>query len=187
MARTRFVRLINRTTVPLDCMFDGFPDVVPPGYKVEKRAKTDKDGEPIVKAGQPVMEDVIVGTGPNGEPGDYVVEYHAAEAYVRQHPIMGSADPNSIDAADTEYLLGVEGWGHDISHVEQSNALELIDTSLLGEERQKGRTVVKIAGSRRESKANITGRKIAANKRRAAMGEALVNPYGMDLRQFSGR
>lgn len=179
MARTRFVDVVNRSTKPLDCMFDGVPEVIPPGYKVitTQVAKTNRKGEPIKgDDGQPVMEDreTVVGAGLNGDPLSYRVDYAAAEAYIRQHPIMGTADPNSVDARDTDYLLAVPAWEDDYSHAEQSTAIELIDRSLLPEDRQTVKTV-DVRGKRRDvSKAAITDRKIKANKRRAALDMGLI-------------
>ncbi len=160
--RVRTVRIVNRSTLPLDCMFDGVPDVVPPGYKTV--AKLDEKGNPTKK-----LE--VVGTGANGEPAFHVVEYSAAETYIRQHPIMGTSDPTSVDAKDTDYLIGCIEWGDEISHVEQSDALELINRSMLPDDRQNIQ-VLNIAGGRREvaSASVIHDRKVKANKRKAMMG-----------------
>ncbi len=184
MARTRLVHIVNRTTRPLDCMFDGAPEVIPPGY-VEVRSrvpKLDKNGKEILdtKTGETVLLDhvEIVGAGPNGEPLAYQVEYAAAEAYIRQHPIMGTSDPTSVDARDTDYLLGVVAWGQEISHAEQSDVIELIDRSRLGDDRQNIE-VRNVAGKRRDtSPGAVTDRKIKENKRRAAL-DAGENPNGI--------
>jgi hypothetical protein len=180
MARTRLVAIVNRTTEPLDCMFDGVPEVIKPGYKKGLVPKKDKNGDAVVKNGEPQMEEGIIGAGRDGEPDSQQVEFSAAECYIRQHPIMGTADPLSMDAHDTEYLLGVEAWGHDIGPAEQSDADELIDRSMLPEDRQNI-TRVNVKGKRRTpSRAAITGRKIAENKRRAGL-DAGPNPNGIRL------
>lgn len=127
MARRRLVEIVNRTTEPLDVMYDGTPDVIPPGYKI---VPGEKEGE--TKA---------VGAGERGEPLTFTCDYFAAEAYKRQHPRMGTQDPFSVDARDTDYLLGVEEWGDDISHLEQSDADELIDRTALPDHRQNAEVV----------------------------------------------
>jgi hypothetical protein len=180
MARTRLVQIVNRTTGPLDCMFDGVPEVIPAGYKRALVPKLNANGDAIVKDGQAVMVEEIVGAGRDGEPLEHTVEFSAAEAYIRQHPIMGTADPASVDARDTDYLLGVEAWGHDIDHQEQSNSRELIDRSLLPDDRQNIK-FVNVRGKRRDvSPGAITSRKIKENKRRAALVDPrLTNPNGI--------
>lgn len=182
--------IVNRTLKPLDVMFDGVPEVIPAGYRVvtatQKVPKRNAEGKALKAAdtGEPLYEDKpvekVIGAAHDGAPLTYPVEYAAAEAYIRQHPIMGTADPNSIDARDTQYLLGVEAWGHDVSHVEQSDAIELIDRSMLPDDRQVIE-VRNIAGKRRDvSRAAITDRKISENKRRAAL-DAGDNPNGIRL------
>lgn len=126
MARPRIVHLVNRTTEPLDCMYDGIPEVIPPGYQ-----RVEKDG----------AEARVVGANEDGTPYQHAVEYFSAEAYKRQHPRMGTQDPFSVDARDTEYLLGIPEWGDEISHAEQTAADELIDRTMLPPQRQQARTV----------------------------------------------
>ena len=197
MARTQMVWIVNRTTGPLDCMFDGIPEVIPPGYRSEMVPAFDKKGNQVLeKNGDEKFEEKIVGIGGGafndkkfaaeyaevGDPYVHHVEYAAAEAYIRQHPIMGTQDPLSVDARDTDYLLGVVGWGHEIGHVEQSDAIELLDRTLLSDERQSGTTVINVAGKRRDvSKGAIRDRKQKENKRRAAL-DAGENPNGIHLR-----
>lgn len=168
MARVKWVEIVNRTTIPLDVMFDGVPDVVPPGYKVEGEG----DDARVVPAGR------------DGKPATHICELHAAECYKRQHPLMGSQDPFSLDANDTIYLLGVEGWGDEVSYIEQNvDARELIDRSLLPPDRQNVQ-VVDVPGSRRiVNKMAKQARKkamVERNKRRARYVEtALKNPIGI--------
>lgn len=180
MARTRLVQIINRTMGPLDCMFDGVPEVIKPGYKLGMVPKLDKNGDPVVKDGAIQMIPGAVGAGRDEQPDEQTVEFAAAEAYVRQHPIMGTSDPNSVDARDTEYLLGVPAWGHDVFPTEQTDADELIDRSLLPDDRQNVKRI-SVKGKRRSaSRSAIVGRKIAENKRRAGM-DAGYNPNGIKL------
>ncbi len=121
--RIRLVQIVNRTTDYLDCMFDGVPEKIPAGYREL----------PPEQEGQPPR---IIGAGPDGGPYLHTVEYFAAECYKRQHPRMGTQDPFSVDARDTEYLMGVPEWGDDISHLEQTDADELLDRTLLPIQRQ---------------------------------------------------
>lgn len=121
--RVRLVHVVNRTTEYLDCMYDGVPEKVPAGYR---------ELPPELEGGPPI----IVGAGPDGGPLFHTVEFFAAECYKRQHPRMGTQDPFSVDARDTEYLIGIPEWGDDISHVEQTDADELIDRTLLPAHRQ---------------------------------------------------
>lgn len=167
MARTKWVEIVNRTTYPLDVIFDGVPDVVPPGYKVEGEGENAR----------------VVPAGRDGKPLTHIVELHAAECWKRQHPLMGSQDPNSTDANDTIYLLGVEGWGDEISYIEQSDCRELIDRSLLPPDRRNV-TVVDVPGARRlpnkQAKKFRKAEMVARNKRRARYTDAaLKNPVGI--------
>src|SRR5262252_9280221 len=191
MARTRFVHIVNRTTGPLDCTWDGVPIVLAPGYKRVQEPvmdpahpdlqKLDKNKNPMfTEKFVPVDEHGNEVEGPN-PPGQYV-EYYEAEGCKRQHPIMGTSDPNSADARDGEFLVGVVEWGDDIDHVEQSDAIENINRSLLSEDRQN--IVVRdVAGTRRKPDPKaVTDRKIKANKRRAFTDMRLTNPTGMEIR-----
>jgi hypothetical protein len=150
MARERLVEIVNRTTEPLDVMFDGCPDVVRPGYKV-----IEVEGE----------GPKIVGAGHDGAPATHVCGIHAAEAYKRQHPRMGTQDPHSVDANDTEYLIGVEAWGDDIEATEQTGSDELIDRLQLPEQRRNA-TVVPIGTN--ESPRSTRSKKQAKEARKAA-------------------
>jgi hypothetical protein len=156
MAKTRLVRIVNRTTMPLDVMYDGAPDVIPPGY-----AEVDDPDRPGEKR--------IVGAADDGLPLGYPCEYFAAEAYKRQHPLMGSQDPNSVDARDTEYLLGVAEWGDEVTPLEQSGADELIDRKLLPQHRQNATLVSFASGGvtrdARDRKARKDARKAKTKER----------------------
>jgi hypothetical protein len=199
VARNKFVRLVNRSTQPLDCMWDGVPFVVKPGYREDVRPimdPNDPDVPLLDRQKRPRTETVYVPLDDRGrdlpldaEPEGQLVEYAEAEGAIRQHPIMGSADPNSINARDTDYLLAVAAWGDDVSHIEQSDAIELLDRSLLGEDRQNI-SVRQVAGARRAPRpSDVTDKKIAANKKRDRMlrrsdvvDPSLVNPTGLEMR-----
>lgn len=182
--RVRLVQIVNRTTDYLDCMYDGVPEKVPAGYR---EVPGEMEGDPPR----------IIGAGPDGGPLLHTVEYYAAECYKRQHPRMGTQDPFSVDARDTEYLMGIPEWGDDISHVEQTDADELIDRTLLPAHRQNA---VKIDLGRnegdqprvlespktkrakkeaRKSRAKLKGK--AQDNRRARFGAAQnsPNPFGI--------
>lgn len=114
-AKLRIVHVVNRTLEPLDVMWDGVPKVIPPGYKK--------------------LEDgTIVGTGPEGMPHREPCEYYMAHASKTQHPVPGTLDPEVHNAF--ECYTGVVEWGDDISYREPSAAIELLDRSLLPENRQ---------------------------------------------------
>ncbi len=173
MARTRIVHIVNRTTEPLDVMYDGVPDIVPAGYtEVREDEKS-----------------TFFGAGHDGAPLAYPCEYFAAEAYKRQHPRMGTQDPGSVDARDTEYLLGVEAWGDDITHVEQTESLELIDRTMLPAHRQNAQQVDFSTGKhqrvnakeKKEARKKRSKMKAEAqsNRRRQFVDNKLKNPTGM--------
>lgn len=182
--RPRFVRIVNRTTKELFCMDDGMPEVIAPGYKAVP--VLDEKGKPKTQKvkGQtlPVVE--IVGANPDGTPFAQVVEYYAAERYKRQHPIMGTANPNSVDARDTDYLLGVLEWDDDIEHQEQSDSVELIDRSMLDDDKQVVK-VLRLAGRKAIPTSVVLDRQEKANRRRIAdsrYNNGQGNPFGMETR-----
>ena len=123
----RMVTAVNRTTGPLDAMFDGQPVVIPAGYAVVEK---DVDGK---------KRQEIVGTGPGGAPKGLPLPYFAAEMVKRQNPVMGTEDPEAPNVFDS--LVGILEWGDDISHIEQSDALERIDRELLDDEAQSARPI----------------------------------------------
>jgi hypothetical protein len=114
--KERIVHACNRTTVKLEVMHDGMVWPIRPGYCRNA-------------AGE------IVGADENGNPshdGRVFLEplpYFAAERAKRQNPVMGTADPHN--SRDFVSMIGVPKWGDDYSHLEQSDAPELIDTSML--------------------------------------------------------
>ena len=180
MARARLVQIVNRTTLPLDCMFDGIPEVIKPGYVFQPNGETDANGREL---GDVVPAGADGKPSKDGEPYGHSCTVHEAECYKRQHPIMGTQDPNSTDSRDTEYLLGVEAWGDEIDHVEQSDAIELLDRSQLPDDRQNIR-VRQVSGARRvPTKGSKLGRKaklVARERRRQAYTDRyLKNPCGI--------
>jgi hypothetical protein len=89
------VTLINRTSKPLRCMFDGQRFVFQPGPN---------PGVPVV-----------------------VVQYAKD-----QNPVMGTQDRYEYEGS--QYLVGVEAWGDDVSPLEQSDAQERLDRSSIEDE-----------------------------------------------------
>ena len=65
--------------------------------------------------------------GPN--PGVPVVVVQYAKD---QNPVMGTQDRYEYEGS--QYLVGVEAWGDDVSPIEQSEALERLDRSSIEDE-----------------------------------------------------
>jgi hypothetical protein len=70
---------------------------------------------------------------------------NAAEKVMEQNPQMGSEDP--ADPRSPEFLCGVKEWGHDISPLEQTDAIERFDRSLVENGGDKA-TTLRLKGSR---------------------------------------
>lgn len=121
-AMPRLVSVVNRSTKPIDGMFDGQPVILKPGYKVE----LDEKKKPS-----------IVGAGPGGAAFSDSLPYFAAELLKRQNPVMGTEDPEAPNVFDS--LVGIVEWGDDISHLEQSKAIERLDRELLDDSAQTAR------------------------------------------------
>lgn len=135
--------VVNRTTHDLNGTFNGQPLVIPAGYKPievpKMRLVKGKDGapdteEPVLKDGNPVMQRRIIGAGPGGIALAVMLPDYAAEMVKRQNVVMGTEDPDN--PRDVQYLIGSEAWGDDISHLEQSDAIERLDRSLMGDDAQ---------------------------------------------------
>lgn len=106
MAFTQIVMAVNRTTVKLEVMENGMVWEIPPGYVVLE------DGS-------------FVGAGVGGRPLETPLPYFVAERAMRHNPIMGTSDP--LNPGRALSLVGVPAWGNDVSHVEQSDAIEILD------------------------------------------------------------
>lgn len=151
VAFQRMVSLVNRTTKPVDAMFNGQPVVIPPGYKLAEDEK-------------------IVGAGRDGAPLSFSVPYFAAEMCKRQNPVMGTEDPTN--PAEFESLLGVIEWNDPIDHIEQSDAPERLDRELLDEEAQEAKPIKTAAGRRmaKLKKRGKGGRAFSDTRLKAPMG-----------------
>lgn len=134
MAYGNLVTCVNRSTKPLEGTFDGQIIVFPPGY-------VDDGTGNIVRA-----------VDGHGAPVVTMLPANVAAIVKAQNPIMGTQDV--LSAAPDEYLIGVEKWpagrADDVSHVEQSDAIEIIDRSSIADgSRQTDAEVVKSRGGRR--------------------------------------
>ena len=75
-------------------------------------------------------QDIVPGKNP-GFP-EVAVQYAK-----NQNPLMGTEDPENPTLSGCQYLVGVKVWGDDVSPVEQSNAPQRYDRSILHEEGTK--------------------------------------------------
>jgi hypothetical protein len=148
----RMVTCVNRTTRPLDAMFDGQPVVIPAGYKVLE--ETDDKGK-VTKR--------VIGAGPNESVLTYALPYFAAEMVKRQNPMMGTEDPSN--PADFESLIAIVEWKDDVDHIEQSDAVERLDRDMLDDEAQTAKPLQTAAG-----------RRMAKLKKRGKGGRSFTDP-----------
>lgn len=172
-AKLRIVHIVNRTTEPLNIIYDGVPKVIPPGYRLEPAL--DAEGQPRMMTDEHGVQTPIlkpVPTGVNGQPHAEPIEYYMAERAKSQHPIPGTLDPYSH--LDYEMYLGVVEWGDDVSYAPPSAAVELIDRSLLPASRQHVEAV-HIAGARKDSKQRSRRRRLYIDMADAA----IPNPNGI--------
>lgn len=131
-----FVKVVNRTTEKLEGTFDGVPIDLPPGYKFE--------GDQIVPAGE------------GGQPAYTMLPAAAAERCKWQNPQMGTADPEN--PTDVEFKIGVESWGDETSFLAPTDAIELIDRSLLDDQARTAVSMETKAGRRLSKKAKRRAR-----------------------------
>lgn len=182
MAYQRIIHVVNRTTEPLECMDNGVPWTIKPGYKRDQREidvqkGSNAAGPIIVKE----MTEVIVGAGPGDTVYMEPLPYFVAERAKRQNPIMGTLDglnPNSFES-----LIAVPDWNDDISPCEQSEAIELLDRSTLGDKAQ-GAVVLVPRGARKAPKMTRAERKAwqkRIGQRQAIVMQDLKNPNGIRL------
>lgn len=114
------VEAVNRTTKPLDYMFDGIPGVLLPGYRINAKG-------------------VVLPAGRDGQPQTTHLTKVCAEYARRQNVKMGTEDQSSGEA---ELLIGIAdrspdgtltvnpNWMYnDISYTEQSDRIERLDRS----------------------------------------------------------
>lgn len=145
-----FVKVVNRTTEKLDAMFDGVPIDLVPGYKI--------------------VDDKVEPAGENGQPAYTMLPAPAAERAKWQNPQMGTADPEN--PTDVEFKVGVEAWGDDISFLPPTDAIELIDRSLLDDQARTATAVLTKVGRRLTKKA----------KRRQAFTDAKLKNVVFDTK-----
>jgi hypothetical protein len=113
MAYQRIVHVINRTTVTLEVTDDGVVWVIPAGYKR-------------------LADGSITGTGPHGDPHQEPIPFYAAHRAIVRNKIMGTEDPGNPNSFQSLIACPAIGW-KDVSHIEQSEAIEALDRSLLPE------------------------------------------------------
>lgn len=117
----QIVRVVNRTTKPLTVTFDGRQYNLVPGY----REMPDGTVEPA---------------GPHGEVAVTHLDYLKAEMARRQNPRKGTENPR--DPADVEHLVAIVEDGHDVSWLEQSDAVERLDRSQIEDAKVRNAEVV---------------------------------------------
>ena len=184
----RIVHALNRTTKPLEAVWDGYPYVIPPGFKAVEvevqQVKLNAKGNPVVDAEtkEPILEVVkerrIVGNGPHGDVLLYPMPYFAAEAAMRQNPKMGTL--NHLNPNDFEPLVCVLEWGHPVEHTEQdTDAVELLSREHMDPSHQHVKHQY-VPGTRRSpQKTN----RYAMYGGRQSLGH--TNPFGMEMRGAS--
>jgi hypothetical protein len=116
----QIVYCVNRSTQPLDCMHDGVPFVLRPGYV--EAPDLDENGQQRVDptTRQPAFK--IIGAAPGGQVLTEAVILGAALRARRQHPVMGTEDPDLMNSSES--LVAIPALGHDYSHIEQTDAPE---------------------------------------------------------------
>jgi hypothetical protein len=178
MPYQRIVHVVNRTyNTVLEVMDDGIPWTIRPGYK--RVPVANEQGEIILdEFGEPQHFEVV-GSGPAGTVFMEPLPYFAAERAKRQNPVLGTEDPMNPNAFET--LIAVPEWGDDYSPLEQSEAIERIDRSLLAPEFQNIE-VRAVRGARRpvpQKGPDGKWRKVNPAGRAFVLGEAIPNPAGI--------
>lgn len=178
MSFQKIIHVVNRSTENIEVTDDGVPWVIRPGYK--RVEKLGEDGKPMLdpETNQPLFD--VVGAGPGGSVFMEPLPYFAAERGKRQNPVMGTEDPFSPTEFDS--LVAVPEWGDDYSPIEQSNAIERLDRSMLGSDEQKA-VVIPARGARREiKKRGSNGQFVkAVQGARSYTDATLENPAGIRL------
>lgn len=149
------VLVVNRSTQPLDCMSDGQPITVRPGYRLVAdidpatglQRIDEKTKKPLTK---------VVGAAPDGRVACEPMTIGAAKRCRRQHPVMGTEDPEVQGSAD--FLIAIPSLGGaagDYSYLEQSDMPEAFDRTLLTQPGQKAVLVTR--GRRKLPKKGASG------------------------------
>lgn len=137
MAYGNFVTCINRTTRRLEGTFDGQVVVLEPGYVDDGTGK-------IVRA-----------VDGHGAPVVTMLPSNVAAIIKSQNPVMGTQDISS--PSPDEYLIGIEKWStgrkDDVSHREQSDAIEIIDRETVADDRRVDSETIK--GKGRRTRGNV--------------------------------
>jgi len=166
------VLVVNRSTQPLDCMSDGQPITVRPGYKLVPDIDEQTGQQKLSPANKAPMFKVI-GAAPDGRVACEPMTVGAAKRCRRQHPVMGTEDPEIQGSAD--FLIAIPSLGGaaaDYSYLEQTDMPEALDRSLLVQ--PGSRAVLVTRGRRKLPKRGSSG----LNRASVYMPE-LYNPNGI--------
>lgn len=77
-----------------------------------------------------------------------------AEMFKRQNPVMGTEDPQD-PIGSLQYLIGVEEWGDDCSELEQSEAVERFDRSMVPDADGQKATQLKLSGNKPRKRVQV--------------------------------
>lgn len=155
-----FVRVVNRTTEQIDATWDGRPIVVPPGYRVEDKKVVAAGVQPnhdprmvgyldvpdhtveIVEAGASKGKIAVVG----GKVPFVHLPAAAGQKVKWQCPQMGTMDPASSNEA--EFRVAVLEFKDEPSYLPPTDAVELLDRSLMDDVAQEAVTMLTAQGKR---------------------------------------
>ena len=166
------VLVVNRSTKPLDCMSDGQPITVRPGYKLVPDLDPETGMQKVdSKTKQPLFK--VAGAAPDGRVACEPMTIGAAKRCRRQHPVMGTEDP--MQQGSAEYLIAIPALGGsagDYSYMEQTDIPESYDRSLL---MQPGQKAVLVTRGRR----GLPKRGSSGLNRASVYLPELYNPNGI--------
>lgn len=148
------VLVVNRTTQPLDCMSDGQPITIRPGYILVP--ELDENQQPKLDPVTKKPKTIVRGAAPDGRVACEPMTIGAARRCRRQHPVMGTEDPEV--QGSSEFLIAIPSMGGsfaDYSYLEQSDAPEALDRTLLLQPGQKAALLTR--GRRKAPKPGQSG------------------------------
>lgn len=139
MAYGNLVVCVNRSTKPIEGTFDGQIIRMAPGYVDDGTGK------------------VVRAVDGHGAPVVTMLPAHVAAIVKSQNPVMGTQDP--LNPSPDEYLVGVEKWPagtkDDLTHTEQSDAIEIIDRSAIADESRSTDSEVISAKGRSKKRSSV--------------------------------
>lgn len=166
------VMVVNRSTQPLDCMSDGQPITVRPGYKLVADVDPATGQQKIDPTTKRALLKVI-GAAPDGRVLCEPMTIGAARRCRRQHPVMGTEDPEVQGSA--MHLIAIPALGGDFadySYLEQTDMPETFDRSLL---MQPGQVATIVTRGRRK----LPKRGASGLGRSSVYMPELFNPNGI--------